>query len=170
MARLPKCPECEYQVDKDTQRWVKHSSKTYHEHCFQQFEKRKTDRDDLHTYICELYRIPVVNGYMLKQIKEFTETYKFTLKGMQMALYYFHQILGNPVEVENPNPKYKNVKGVGIIPHIYEDAKRHYITMANITQKASETKFEGKEEVIYLKPTTKKIRKNYIDIEGILND
>lgn len=159
MARLPKCPECEYQVDKDTQRWVKHSAKTYHEHCFQQFEARKIHRNELLAYICELYRMPVPNGFMLKQIKEFQETYGYTLKGMELALRFFTEIQGQSIDGQ---------QGIGIIPYIYEEAKSHYIKMANITQKASESGFECKEEVVYMKQPTKKIRKNYIDIEGII--
>lgn len=165
MARLPKCPVCEYQVDKDTQAHVKHSAKTYHEHCFHKFEMQKQHRIDLHAYICELYRIPVVNGFMLKQIKEFQEIYKFTLKGIELGLRYFHDIQGNSVSENNNDYK---TRGIGIVPFIYEDAKSHYIAMANITKKASESQFEANEEVVYMKQLTKKIRKNYIDIEGII--
>lgn len=166
MARLPKCPVCEYQVDKETQKHVKHSGKTYHENCFQKFEMQKQHRIDLHAYICELYRIPTVNGYMLKQIKEFQETYKFTLKGIELALRFFHDINGNQISDGND---YKT-RGIGIVPFVYEDAKTHYILMDNIRKKASESGFESKEEVIYMKQPTKKTRKDYIDIEGLLNE
>lgn len=164
MARLPKCPECEYQVDKDTQKHVKHSGKTYHEHCFQQFEVRKTHRDDLHNYICELYGCSVPNILILKQIKEYQEINKFTLKGIELALRYFHDIQGNSV-LDNKDDK---IQGIGIVAWIYQEAKSHYIKMADITKKATESGFESKEEVVYMKQPTKKIRKNYIDIEGII--
>lgn len=164
MARLPKCPVCEYQVDKDTQAHVKHSSKTYHEHCFQQFELRKQHRSDLHNYICELYGVSVPNPLILKQIKEFQEVNKFTLKGIELALRYFHDIQGNSV-MSNKDDR---IQGIGIVTWIYEEAKSHYIKMANITKKASESNFEANEDVIYIKPQPKKTRKDYIDIEGII--
>ena len=156
IARLPKCPECERQVDKDTQRWVKHSSKTYHEVCFQQFQTRKQDREELLAYICELYQIPVPNGFMLKQIKDFQETYGYKIKGIQMALHYFHEIKGHPIDGQ----------GIGIIPYIYDEAKRYYIELSNIKKKAAESPLITSTETVYLKPTPKK-KKNYIDIEGI---
>lgn len=166
MARLPKCPECDYQVDKETQRWVKHSAKTYHESCFQQFEMRKQHRNDLHNYICELYEIPVVNGLMLKQIKEYQEQYNYTLKGMELALNYYFYILGKPRPTDSEEDDYKR-RGVGIIPNIYEEAKRYYIKMANITKKASESEFESKEEIVYIKQSPRNRKKDYVDIEGI---
>lgn len=104
---------------------------------------------------------------MLKQIKEFQEQYKFTLKGIELALRYFHDIQGNPIIEDDDDNNYKT-RGIGIIPFIYDEAKRYYISMANIKQKASESTFEYKEEVIYMKTPTKKTRKNYIDIEGII--
>ena len=157
MARLPKCPECEYQVDKDTQRWFKHSGKTYHEECYQKFEVRKTHRNELLAYICELYKIPVPNGFMLKQIKEFQEDYGYTLKGMELALKFFHSIKKNSVDG----------RGIGIIPYIYDDAREYYTQLAIIKQKALEAGFNDKIETIYVKRPTMKTRKNYIDIEGI---
>lgn len=53
---------------------------------------------------------------MLKQIKEFQDDYGYTLKGMELTLRYFHEIQGNGVDA----------RGIGIIPYVYEDAKRHY--------------------------------------------
>lgn len=166
MARLPKCPECEYQVDKETQRWVKHSAKTYHEVCFQKFEMRKQHRNDLHNYICELYGVSVPNPLILRQIKEYQEVNKFTLKGIELALRYFHDIQGNSI-LDNKDDK---IQGIGIVTWIYEEAKSHYIKMANITKKASESNFESKEEIVYIKQSPRKRKKDYVDIEGILND
>ena len=166
MARLPKCPECEYQVDKDRQAHAKHSGKTYHEHCFQKFEKRKQDREELYAYICELYGVSVPNPLILRQIKEFQEVNKFTLKGIELALRYFHDIQGNSV-LQNDRNK---IQGIGIVTWIYEEAKSHYIKMANITKKASESTFESNEEIVYIKQKPRNRKKDYVDIEGILND
>lgn len=155
--RSVKCPQCEYNLDRNTELFVTHNKRHYHQECFNIFQLRKQHREDLIAYICELYRIPVLNGFMLKQIKDYQDDYGYTIKGMELALRYFHETLGNSV----------GGKGVGIIPYIYDDAKLHHITMSNITRKATEANFDRNEEVIYIKHPTKKIRKNYIDIEGI---
>ena len=154
---------CNYLVDKETQESVKHSSKTYHQHCFEQFELGKQHRRELHEYICELYNMPVVSGFILKQIKEFEDNYGYKLGGMKLALYYFHVIEGNPVE--SSNDKYRT-QGIGIIPYVYDDARNHFEKMQRIQKAASEKTISTEAEVIYVKPPKKK-RTNYIDIEGI---
>jgi hypothetical protein len=157
MARLPKCPECDIAIDKTIEEHKIHSKKTYHINCFTRFEARKQHRADLIDYICKLYTIDAPNIIMLKQIKDYEETYKFTTKGMEMSLRFFHEIKGNSVDA----------KGIGIIPYVYDDAKKHYTEMTKIAQHASTVNFSNKEEIIYVTPPTQKIRKNFIDIEGI---
>lgn len=163
IAKLPKCPECEYLVDKDTQEHVKHSAKTYHKACFDQFELRKQQRSELHDYICQLYGMPKVNGFILKQIKEYETDYGYKLFGMKLALEYFHSVQGNPVE---SNKMKYNTQGIGIIPYVYDEARDHYIKMMNIERSAKDVKINTEAEIVYMKPT-KKRRTNFIDIEGI---
>lgn len=154
---------CNYLVDKEAQEFVKHTTKHYHKHCFEQFELGKQHRKELHEYICELYNMPQVNGFILKQIKEFEEVYGYKLGGMKLALHYFHVIEGNSVEVASG--KYKT-QGIGIIPYVYDQAKDHFIKMQQIQQKASEIDIKTEAEIIYVRPPKKK-RTNFIDIEGI---
>lgn len=62
---------------------------------------------------------------ILKQIKDFQEQYKFKIKGMLLALKYFHETLGNQV---------RDGDGIGIIPFVYEDAKRNYIMKLKVKE------------------------------------
>ncbi|WP_144509872.1 hypothetical protein [Bacillus sp. FJAT-22090] len=157
MARLPKCPVCECQVDKDTQAHVKHSSKTYHEHCFQQFELRKQHRNDLHNYICELYEIDFPNTFMLKQIKEFQlPPYKFTVKGIEYALRYFHEIEGN-----NPD-----AQGIGIVEYVYKKARDYYVNLSTVNQHNMNIEYDNTVETIYVAPPRDRKLK-LIDLEEI---
>lgn len=164
IARLPKCPVCELEVAKDSQSWVKHSAKTYHEGCFQQFEARKRDRQDLHEYICELYRIPVVNGFMLKQIKTYETEYKYTLKGVEYALKYFHSVLGNPIS-HDEDEDYKN-RGIGIVVFVYDEAKRYYTRLGKINKENINIEFDNTVEVVRTFPPKVKKRKG-IDISKL---
>jgi hypothetical protein len=168
MARLPKCPICETEVEKIEGEFIKHSSKTYHINCYQKFEIRKQHRYELLEYICELYKVPMANGFITKQIKEYETQYNYTLKGIQMSLYYFYFVLGNPIQEDADNMKYKT-RGIGIVPHIYEEAKRYFIKMQQIENSAKNIEINTVAEVIYLQPTKKK-QKNFIDIEGIANE
>jgi len=166
MARLPKCPECQLQVDKENQEWVKHSSSTYHIKCHQQFEIRKQHRSELLEYICDLYKVPMANGFITKQIKEYETQYGYTLKGIQMSLYYFHSIQGNPTQSDEMNQKYKT-RGIGIVPYIYDEARDYFIKMQQIQDSAENVNIVTEAEIVYMKPTKKK-RANFIDIEGII--
>lgn len=168
MARLPKCPECEKEVEKVEGEFVKHSGKTYHIKCFEKFEIRKQHRSELLEYICDLYKVPMANGFITKQIKEYETQYNYTLKGIQMSLYYFHSIQGNPVIQDDDNNNYKS-RGIGIVPHIYEEAKRYFIKMQQIQNSAENITINTVAEVVYIQPT-KKRQKKFIDIKGIANE
>jgi hypothetical protein len=165
MARLPKCPICETEVEKVEGEFIKHSSKTYHINCYQQFEIRKQHRYELLEYICELYKVPMANGFITKQIKEYETQYNYTLKGIQMSLYYFHEVQGNPVQEDADNMKYKT-RGIGIVPHIYEEAKRYFIKMQQVG-KAAQIEINNTPEIVYINPPTKREKRKLIDIEGL---
>lgn len=115
MAKV-KCPYCEQKLDKDEA--ITHKKRYYHEECLITWEKEKQHRKDLIEYICELYNIEVPTGIILKQIKDFQENYKYKLTGIELALKYFHETLRKPV---------RDGDGIGIVPFIYEDAKKHYL-------------------------------------------
>jgi hypothetical protein len=155
MARLVKCPYCETQLDKDEA--YEYKKKYYHQKCFNEWQQEKEHRQQLIDYICKLYRIEVPSGMILKQIKDFQTEYKYKLKGMELALRYFHETLGNPVQ---------QGAGIGIVPFVYEDAKNDYIKKMKISE--SLQNFEGNEEItVYIDPNKSKRKSKKIDIAAI---
>lgn len=105
----------------------------------------------------------------MRQIKEFETESKYTLKGIEMTLRFFHEVEGNPVLSPNDdNDKYQ-VQGIGIVAWVYDKAKRYYEQIGRITASAHKVEINTTPAVVYTKPTEKK-RKVLIDIEGILND
>jgi hypothetical protein len=155
MARLVKCPYCEKQLSKEEA--VEHKKKYYHPQCFETWQKQKEHRQELIDYICKLFRSDAPTGMMLKQIKDFQADYKYTLKGMELALRYFHETLGNSVQQGS---------GIGIIPFVYEDAKNHYIKQMKIAD--SLQNLEQNEEItVYIDPNKSKRKSKKIDITAI---
>lgn len=155
---MVKCPECNKNVDRNIEPFVTHSKRHYHETCYQQFQLRGQHRSDLINYICELYRIQTPNGFMLKQIKEFQDDYGYTLKGMELALRYFHDIEGNSVDA----------KGIGIVPYIYEDARNYYIRMNNVKKHSQNVvELQNKEVEVVKFSNTNKRKPKIIDIGGL---
>lgn len=117
IARKVKCPECGTFNDKENA--ICHNSKYYCKVCFENKQRESQDYKDLIAYICKLYQIDVPTGWMLKQIKDFKEQYKYTYRGMKTTLHYFYEIQeGNDVA---------DSMGVGIIPFVYDEAKKFYI-------------------------------------------
>lgn len=137
MARLVKCPYCEKQLSKEEA--FEHKKKYYHEKCFNEWQQEKEHRQQLIDYICKLYRIEVPTGMILKQIKDFQTDYKYKLKGMELALRYFHETLGNPVQQGS---------GIGIIPFVYEDAKRHYIMKMKVEESLKQNENDIEKKIV----------------------
>ncbi|PAD84931.1 hypothetical protein CHH57_02135 [Niallia circulans] len=160
MGRMVKCPYCENQVDKDIS--VAHSKRYYHKECYEEFSMQKQYRDELMNYIAEIYNIdPYTNGTILKQIKEYQDEFKFKLKGIELALRYFYHTLNNPV---------KDTSTIGIVPFVYEEAKRHYITVMQAAETAEKYngEFTSKREVKILSPKLELKRQvNIIDIASL---
>lgn len=125
MARLPACPDCgidivdKKQSKKISNRWV----------CFPCLEKREqvaNERQELYDLVAKLFFIKHPTGMMMKQIKDFREDLEYTYKGMTLSLIYWTETLNNTMS---------NAKGVGIIPYIYEDAKKFYIEKMEIRKR-----------------------------------
>lgn len=154
MARQVKCPYCEQKLDKDNA--YEYKKKYYHVDCFNTWELEKVHRKELIEYICQLYNVSVPSGMILKQIKDFQEEYKYKLKGMELALKYFHETLGNRPQ-ENG--------GIGIIPFVYEEAKNHYIKQQKISESLSN--YIDEEVTIYINPEQNKRKSKRIDISAI---
>ncbi|PPB12931.1 hypothetical protein [Brevibacillus laterosporus] len=131
MARKPKCPKCDNEVEKDAA--VKHSSKHYHEECYATFIRDRDDRKELIEYTCQLYKTKAPSGMILKQIKEFVEVYGYTYKGITLTLKYFHDTRGN---------QSREGDGIGIVPYKYEEAKKFFILKRNVERSVGE--LEGK--------------------------
>jgi hypothetical protein len=155
MARMVKCPYCEQKLDKDEAHEYK--KKYYHVRCFNEWQQEKEHRQQLIDYICSTFRIDVPTGMILKQIKDFQTDYKYKLKGMELALRYFHETLGNQVQQGS---------GIGIIPFVYEDAKNHYIKQQKIAE-SLENLDKNEEITVYIDPNKNKRKSKKIDISAI---
>jgi hypothetical protein len=117
MARNVKCPVCGTFNEKETA--IYHNSKYYCKVCYDNKLNEANDYKDLIAYICELYNIDVPTGWMFKQIKDFKEQFNYSYKGIKTTLHYFFEIQeGNDVE---------DSMGIGIVPFVYDEAKRFYI-------------------------------------------
>lgn len=156
MARQVKCPRCGEKLDKEEA--IEYIKKYYHQECLDEWEMEKKAREELLTYICKIYRLNAPTGMILKQIKDQQEEFGYKITGIRLALEYFYETLGN---------RPQEGAGIGIVPYVYEDAKRHYIKQMGIMRSVqNEENHSTDEHVVYIQPNiNKKIKK--IDISSI---
>lgn len=153
LARMVKCPYCEEKLDKEES--YEYKKRYYHPNCFQTWQREGKDYQNLLDYISKLYKLEYPSLMMKKQIKDLKdEGYKY--KGMELALKYFYETLNNRVQDNT---------GVGIIPFVYEEAKRHYIKQKKINESFNNVKNE--ELTIYIDTSTQKRKTKQIDISAI---
>lgn len=126
-----KCPHCEEHLDKEEA--IRHKKQFFHQACLEKKEQQTQDRKELIEYICELYGLEAPTGMILRQIKDFQEQLNYTAKGITLTLQYFHETLDNSV---------REGDGIGIVPYMYEEAKRHYINIMNIKKSVENLKGE----------------------------
>lgn len=161
MARLPKCPDCGTDIE-DKKKAKKVSGRWVCLSCLEKREKIADDRQELYDLVAELFFLKYPTGMMMKQIKDFKDNLEYTYKGMTLSLVYWTETLGNSMS---------NAKGVGIIPYIYEDAKKFYIEKMNVKSKIDKMNgsFTSKKEVKITKRNTRNANKsNYKIID--MND
>lgn len=156
--RTVKCPHCEQQLNRNTEDFVEHSGRYYHQPCFNERFADSRPRNELYEYICKLQNVSFPNTFVLRQIKEFQEPpFNYTLRGMLTTLKFAHETLGVPV---------KRDVGIGIIEFYYRKAIDYHINLYNIRKSSTENNYDNTEVVIYTTPP-KINKKKLIDIGGL---
>lgn len=138
-----KCPTCGTMNTEDKSTIYKKRHYCNNDSCLPSQKKIDEDKDvknsdwvELYEYITEIYGHPPT-GMMYKQLGEYrSPPYNYTNKGMYLTLKYFYDTLGNQV---------LDGSGLGIIPYVYENAKREYIINMEIDSYNQE--FEIKENI-----------------------
>ena len=122
IAKLPKCPDCKIEIE-DKSKATKKGSRWVCESCTKVRDQVTDTRQSLYEYIAKIFNIEFPSIWMMKQVKDFKEQYNYTYTGMELTLKYWTETLGN-----NMN----QAKGIGIIPYIYDEAKKFHIEKINV--------------------------------------
>ncbi len=157
---LVKCPRCGEMLSREREDFVKIKTRYYHAKCAESLEAELKDYRELTDLIQELYKPDEPNwgtiGAQLKRYKNEGMTYK----GMFYTLTFFFTIKGNSIQ---------KGAGVGIIPHMYKQARAYYQNMDNTYTKAAEVKatkdlgVEQTENIVIV--TQKKREKKLLDFD-----
>ena len=126
-----------------------------HKGCLELEQARElTDKEKLDEYIKKLFNMEYVSPHAQRQIKQYAKEYNFTYSGMLKALQYFYEIKGNSIDKANG--------GVGIIPHVYQNAYNYYYNLWLAQQKNESidvSKYVPKVKEIVIPPPQLRVKK-----------
>ena len=101
-----------------------------------------------------------MDGRITLQINRYLQEHpEYTYSGIKLTLEYFYKIKKNPIEKANG--------GIGIVPWVYEEAKRYYYNQWLLSQKNAEkdiAAYVPKVREIIIKPPKRVPRKRKIFI------
>lgn len=126
------CPICKNVVDEE---YKTYKNRRYHISCYKEMvdslykkeEENKPDKEKLIEYIYKCYNINELTGMMSAQLKNYIEEKEYKYIGMLYTLKYYFETLEN---VRN-----ENIKGLGIIPMYYDEAKEFFKLKKDLQQK-----------------------------------
>lgn len=116
-----KCLICGEYFDKDKEASVKVKNRYVHEKCYEETEEGQ--RYKLENYILTLFNIEKISPLIKKQIDNYHNEKQYAYLGILFTLKYFFEIQNGDVT---------KAKGIGIVPYVYEDAKKYYEHLSNI--------------------------------------
>lgn len=123
MAHYVICLNCGEKFDRDKVEWIQPQARRYaHKICPKpnpEKAKLEADKDAFWQYVKKIYG-PGYNFVKLNMFAEkYIREYNFTWSGMLKALKWFYEIQKSP-------KKSLDYDTIGIIPFVYEDAKKYY--------------------------------------------
>lgn len=152
-----KCLFCGEQFYREDVEFVQVKNRYAHKECFDKAEANKSqeekDLKELEEYIMKMFNETFVNARIRQQIKRMREQYNYSYSGILKSLIYFFEIRRNSIEKANG--------GIGIVPYVYEDARKYYYDLymaqkRNEDKKVGELVLKGRE--IKIKPPIRKPR------------
>lgn len=137
MARLSTCKGCEAKITKEEK--FTYSGKTYCKKCYDLKVQENNEYTNLINTILKYFELDVMNGMILKQIRDYKDNFNYTHAGMAYCLWYLVEI-----KTVKMNVKY----GIGLIKFEYENAKKYFLQQQVISN-----------SVDILQPTNKEVIK-----------
>ena len=135
-AHKVKCKYCQtiFDTNKEPYIYIESSRRYAHKECAEKYENNKTqdekDYELLEEYIKHLFGKSYLTAKVKKQIKDFKKEYNYTFSGIHKTLIWWYEIKKNDLE--------KSAGGIGIVPYIYDDAKRFFLDKQRVARCAND--------------------------------
>lgn len=113
----------------------------------------------LEEYIKDILEIDKISPLIKKQIKKYTEEDGMTYLEIRDTLKYFF-------ELKNGNKT--KAQGIGIVPYVYDEAKKYYQKIYDITEKAKKVEIKSSiEKNISISRPISKVKRRRININSL---
>lgn len=156
MPRSVKCPHCGESFLREEEPFEIVGNRYFHKKCFDEIQKAKERKQEekeaknkIHDKMSQLcggeYRANRIN----EQIKTYTTEYKMTITGIYKTLCYWYDVKGG-----DPHQAHG---GIGIVPHIYRDAKQYYKKKAEREERKKKAALEILLEEKELRDNTERV-------------
>lgn len=194
---IVKCQRCNGQINKTTEEFLKISSGYVHKACEEQFQLKKNtvvckickgtinkltdeyvkknngyihkkclsvddqDKSELCNYICDIFHLKAPGPINNTLIAKFHNENGYSYKSMYYTLKYHFEVKKGSVE--------KAEGRIGIIPYVYDEAKRYYENLSNTQTTILNTvtkQLNQGDKIIAIKVAPKKKKKD-IDLEAL---
>ena len=163
MAHYVTCVICKQRFDRDKFEAVLVNSRRYaHASCAGKLSpedaKKEKDLQELEDYIIKLFKLDHMDGRITLQIKKYMQDHPdYTYSGIKNTLFYFYEIKGNSIDKANG--------GIGIVPWVYEEARRYFYSQWLLSQKNADKDIDlyvPKIKDIIIKPPKRNPKKRRI--------
>lgn len=115
---LVKCLYCGEQFDRNKEEWVKPTTNRYaHKKCYENKDALIQEKEDFFATAKKILGTTYNYNKIKNQSSKFLQEGK-TYKELSQTLDYFYNIKGNDAQ--------KACGGIGIIPHVYEEAMTYF--------------------------------------------
>ena len=158
-----KCLFCGQTFERDTEEYVQVRTNRYaHKRCAEKQDPQKlkdeSDRDIFYQYIKELFG-PNYDYVRINRMAEgYQKKYNYTFRGMYFTLKYFYEVRNGARGEAN--------ESVGIIPYVYEQAKRYYYQIHLAQERNKSVILKRDRDIVRIKsPRAKKIKKLWFEGE-----
>lgn len=151
MARLSTCKLCGCKLMKEDKHT--YSNKTYCKKCLDIKIKESNEYNTLISSICNYFGDDKPTGLVLKQIKDYKETFGYTYSGISYCLWYITDILNKTLD-----KKY----GIALVKYEYENAKIYYGNQEKIRNSIESSNKEVKEIIKKVKINNKSIKHKFL--------
>lgn len=156
MSRLLKCYgyECvEAGLKHPAEALTLHNSKKYCPKCLAEKIKDDSERSRLFSYVCKIFDLPFANPQIMKQAKNFKETYKIS---------YMDQLLTVNFVVERTMFNLDQKYGIGFIPTFYHQMLDELAMTSE--NKVSIENFKEEEGIIVKRGSTQSRKSSNIEV------